>query len=279
MSGEEGAIRPSLHNVVATCDLCAKLDLRKIGVLARNTEYTNTRSRESLVMRILRPPELRCTATVFSSGKLRVMGTRSVESARTAARRIARSIQRAGQEVRFTGFTIQTVMASCDVRFPIHLERLKHVYQFHCTYEPEVNSSLVYRVLDGVVLNIFATGKIMITKARSEEDVQRAFDDMYPVLLKFRKQKHETTADDLKDSSSPIKVSEELRRASGRANGLSRGRGRGRGKRAAEEASKSPPSKKQVKQEPINKKPPSLESDDEALGSDDDDDELMALVE
>lgn len=38
-----------------------------------------------------------------------------------------------------------------------------------------------------IVLLIFASGKIVLTGAKNKEDIKNAFDNIYPVLKKFRK--------------------------------------------------------------------------------------------
>merc|ERR1711916_26960 len=46
----------------------------------------------------------------------------------------------------------------------------------------------IFKMLDPkVVLLIFVSGKVVLTGARSREDIYRAFEDIYPVLQQFRK--------------------------------------------------------------------------------------------
>eukprot|EP00493_Phyllostaurus_siculus_P009358 UN09476 len=63
-------------------------------------------------MRIRNP---KTTALIFSSGKVVVTGARSEQLAKQAGRN-ARIIQRTGYEnVKWTDFKVQNVVASCDV--------------------------------------------------------------------------------------------------------------------------------------------------------------------
>lgn len=57
-------IVPDLQNVVATCNLGRKLDLKHIAQHARNAEY-NPKRFAAVIMRIREP---KTTALVFSSG-------------------------------------------------------------------------------------------------------------------------------------------------------------------------------------------------------------------
>lgn len=53
----------------------------------------------------------------------------SEESAKLAARKYARIIQKLGFEAKFLDFKIQNMVGSCDVRFPIRLEGLVLTHQ------------------------------------------------------------------------------------------------------------------------------------------------------
>ena len=62
---DEGAMRPVLQNIVATCNLAVELDLKVIALHARNAEY-NPKRFAAVIMRIRDP---KTTALIFKSGK------------------------------------------------------------------------------------------------------------------------------------------------------------------------------------------------------------------
>jgi Transcription factor TFIID (or TATA-binding protein, TBP) len=93
-----------------------------------------------------------------------------------------------GYAVTFKEFTVQNMVASCSVNFPIRLEGLAVRFDIFCNYEPEVFPGLVFRMRNPtVVLLIFVTGKIVITGAKKVEQIYQAFDNVYAVLQDFRK--------------------------------------------------------------------------------------------
>lgn len=93
-----------------------------------------------------------------------------------------------GYAVTFKQFTVQNMVASCSVNFPIRLEGLAVRFDIFCNYEPEVFPGLVFRMRNPtVVLLIFVTGKIVITGAKKVEQIYQAFDNVYAVLQDFRK--------------------------------------------------------------------------------------------
>ncbi|ERN07033.1 hypothetical protein AMTR_s00019p00019110, partial [Amborella trichopoda] len=64
-------------------------------------------------------------------------------------------------------FKIQNIVGSCDVKFPIKLERLCHFHDGFSRYEPELFPGLIYRMAQPkLVILIFASGKIVISGAK-----------------------------------------------------------------------------------------------------------------
>ena len=178
------SITPILQNIVATVNLCCKLDLRKIAQGARNAEY-NPKRFAAVIMRIREP---RTTALVFSSGKLVITGARSEDGAKLAARKYARVIQKLSFPAKFAEFKIQNMVGSCDVKFPIRLEGLMLMHGQFCSYEPELFPGLIYRMVKPrIVLLIFVSGKVVITGAKTREEIYQGFNNIYPILKSFKK--------------------------------------------------------------------------------------------
>ncbi|ODN77059.1 TATA-box-binding protein [Cryptococcus amylolentus CBS 6039] len=175
---------PTLQNIVATVNLDCRLDLKTIALHARNAEY-NPRRFAAVVMRIRDP---RTTALIFASGKMVVTGAKSEDDSRLASRKYARIIQKLGFDAKFAEFKIQNMVGSCDVKFPIRLEGLAFSHGAFSSYEPELFPGLIYRMLKPkVVILIFVSGKIVLTGAKVREEIYMAFNQIYSVLLEFRK--------------------------------------------------------------------------------------------
>ncbi|KAI1719342.1 transcription factor TFIID (or TATA-binding protein, TBP) domain-containing protein [Ditylenchus destructor] len=175
---------PTIQNIVATCNLGIMLDLKHLALHARNAEY-NPKRFAAVIMRIREP---RTTALIFSSGKMVITGAKSEESCRLSARKYARIVQKLGFTVKFMDFKLQNIVGSVDVRFAIHLEALFVTHNQFSTYEPELFPGLIYRMVNPrVVLLIFVSGKIVITGAKTRENVYEAFRQIYPVIKSFKK--------------------------------------------------------------------------------------------
>lgn len=178
-------IVPVIQNVVATTNLGVQLELKRIALRARNAEY-NPKRFAAVIMRIREP---KTTALIFSSGKIVVTGAKSEKESQRASRKYAKIVFKLGYDkAKFTEFTVQNIVASCDVNFPVRLEGLAHTHNNFCSYEPELFPGLIYRMMKPkIVLLIFVSGKVVLTGAKVRQEIYDAFDNIYPVLQLFRK--------------------------------------------------------------------------------------------
>lgn len=170
----------------STANLGVRLDLKKIALKCRNTEY-NPRRFGAVIMRLRDP---RATALIFASGKICITGVKSAHNATLACTKFAYIIERVGFKPKeFMDFKVQNIVGTADVGFPIRLEGLVYAHSAFASYEPELFPGLIYRLVNPrVVFLIFVSGKVVITGAKKETDLSSAFSKLYPVLLEFRKQ-------------------------------------------------------------------------------------------
>ena len=127
---------------------------------------------------------------VFSSGKVVCTGAKSESASKTAAKKYAKSIQHIGYDVKFKDFAIQNIVAKCDVKFVINIEKIFHDHSNFCSYEPEIFPGLIYKMLvPKVVLLVFVSGKVVLTGAKTRDQIYEAFEKIYPTLKQFEKKK------------------------------------------------------------------------------------------
>jgi len=145
---------------------------------------------------IIRIRDPKTTALIFSSGKMVITGAKSEEKSETAAKMYAKMIKKVGNPtVKLSEFKIQNIVGSCDVKFPISLESLSSEHTIYSTYEPELFPGLIYRMhVPKIVLLIFASGKIVLTGAKTRKDIEVAFEAIYNVLNKFKKKNKPLTS-------------------------------------------------------------------------------------
>jgi transcription initiation factor TFIID TATA-box-binding protein len=133
-----------------------------------------------LVFRLKRPK----TATlIFNSGKMVCTGAKSEKESKRAVMKVIRELKKSG--IIIIGkpeLKIQNIVASGNLAGLIDLER--SAYSLGRTmYEPEQFPGLIYRMdLPKVVILLFASGKLVCTGAKKEEDVYEAVTKLHETL-------------------------------------------------------------------------------------------------
>ncbi|KEH34617.1 TATA-box-binding protein [Medicago truncatula] len=167
LQNHPSGIAPTIINIVSTVNLDCKLDLQSIKLQAPTAEY-NPQRHPAVVMRI-RAPESK--AQINSFGMM-----------------YAAIIRKMGFPTKFKDFKIQEIVGSCDVKFPIHLERLANSHAACSSYNPVLFPWLIYEMKQPkIVLYIFNSGKIHLKGTKSRDEIFTAFEKIYPVLTEFRK--------------------------------------------------------------------------------------------
>ena len=183
---------PQTKNVVATLDVLCRLDLKEIVTKSRNSEY-NPKRFAAVIMRIREP---KSTALIFSSGKLVITGAKTVADALISTRKYVRILQKLEFPAKWGQWKIVNVVGCCGLGFPVRLESLAHFNSSCCSYEPELFPGLIYRVKKPkVTMLIFVSGKIIVTGAKSKDEIDNSFKKVWPILLKFKKEHHIADSD------------------------------------------------------------------------------------
>ena len=159
----------------------------EIGRNGRNVEYKPKRF-AAAIMRIRNP---KTTALIFRSGKMVCTGAKSEQDSLIAAKNYAKKLKKIGnKQVKLDDFKIQNIVASHDVKFAIKLESLLLKSEeggIKCRYEPELFPGLIFRMnTPSVVLLIFASGKIVLTGAKTREEIFQSYEKILPVLKMHR---------------------------------------------------------------------------------------------
>lgn len=175
---------PKVSNIVAGANFNCRFDLRHVALCARNTHY-NAKRFPACIIRMRSPA---ATATIFESGRVQILGTKSVADARLACRKVGRMLQKLGYQPRMEGFAVHNVVANADTRMLIRLEGLAADQPEFASYEPELFPGLVYQVMEPKVkVIVFAKGKLIFVGAKKEEHIREAARLIYPMLLTYRR--------------------------------------------------------------------------------------------
>jgi len=169
----------NIENVVASATLRQTIDLNAVVKNFPSVEYRPEQF-PGLVFRLKKPK----TATlIFNSGKMVCTGAKSENQAKKAVRRVVRELKNNG--IFITGkveIQVQNIVASASLGGKIDLE--KSAFTLGRTmYEPEQFPGLIYRMGEPkVVILLFASGKLVCTGAKKEEEVYTAVNKLHQNL-------------------------------------------------------------------------------------------------
>ncbi len=168
-----------IENVVASATLNQKVDLNAVVKGYPGVEYRPEQF-PGLVFRLKRPK----TATlIFNSGKMVCTGAKSEKEARRAVKKVIKELKKGGIIIiSKPELKIQNIVASASLGGMIDLE--KSAYNLGRTmYEPEQFPGLIYRMDEPkVVILLFASGKLVCTGAKQEQDVYDAVHKLHGIL-------------------------------------------------------------------------------------------------
>ena len=203
--GNENKITPIIQNIVSTVELNCNLNLNEIALQLKNTYY-NPKRFTGLIMRIKEP---KTTALIFPNGNLVCLGAKNEEVSKKACRTFAKMIKSLNYPIsnkNKMNFKIRNIVSSSNVNFKIPLMKLYiHMKKkkYRVTYEPECFPGLIYR-LDAkekikdnnekklnIVFLIFSSGKMVITGAKSCNQIYDSFDEVFQLLCQFKNELNE----------------------------------------------------------------------------------------
>jgi transcription initiation factor TFIID TATA-box-binding protein len=169
----------NIVNVVASATLNQKVDLNAVVKSYPGVEYRPEQF-PGLVFRLKRPK----TATlIFNSGKMVCTGAKSEKEARRAVMKVVKELKKGGIIIiSKPELKIQNIVASASLGGMIDLEKAPYTLG-KTMYEPEQFPGLIYRMDEPkVVILLFASGKLVCTGAKKEQDVYDAVRKLHKIL-------------------------------------------------------------------------------------------------
>ena len=168
-----------IQNVVSAATLNQKVDLNAVVKGYPGVEYRPEQF-PGLVFRLKRPK----TATlIFNSGKMVCTGAKSEKESRRAVMTVVKELKKSGIIIiSRPDLKVVNIVASASLGGNVDLE--KAVTTLGKTmYEPEQFPGLIYRMDEPkVVILIFASGNLVCTGARREQDVYDAVHKLHERL-------------------------------------------------------------------------------------------------
>ena len=169
----------TIQNVVATATLNQKVDLNAVVKSYPGVEYRPEQF-PGLVFRLKRPK----TATlIFSSGKMVCTGAKSGKESRSAIMKVVKELKKDGIIiVSNPDLKVVNIVASASLGGKVDLEKAVSTLR-KAMYEPEQFPGLICRMDEPkVVMLVFASGSLVCTGAKKEQDVYDTVHKLHVIL-------------------------------------------------------------------------------------------------
>jgi transcription initiation factor TFIID TATA-box-binding protein len=160
----------NVENVVATTFLNQELNLKKIIKAFSQCKYDPTKFPGA----VIRQENPRCVILIFKSGSIVCTGTKSIDNAELAIKRFVLKLEKISKSKSLltSEIKIENMVASCNLQDKIHLEQAARKLP-RSMYEPEQFPGIIHRHSHpNTVLLIFASGRLVCTGAKSNEDIR-----------------------------------------------------------------------------------------------------------
>ncbi len=168
-----------VQNVVASATLSQRVDLNSVLKSHPGAEYRPEQF-PGLVFRLKRP---KMATLIFSSGKMVCTGAKSEKEARRAVMTVVKELKKGGIIIiSKPELKIQNIVASVSLGGKVDLEQAVGKL-VKTMYEPEQFPGLIYRMDEPkAVILIFASGNLVCTGAKKEQDVYDAVEKLHTSL-------------------------------------------------------------------------------------------------
>jgi transcription initiation factor TFIID TATA-box-binding protein len=169
----------NIQNVVASAILNQKIDLNAVVNSHPDAEYRPDLF-PGLVFRLKRP---KTSTLIFGTGKMICTGAKSGKESRRAIMKVAEKLKKGGLIVLSKpDWKVVNIVASASLGGKVDLEKAVTTLR-KTMYEPEQFPGLVYRMDEPkVVMLIFASGSLVCTGAKQEQDVYDAVHKLHVIL-------------------------------------------------------------------------------------------------
>lgn len=180
-----------VHNMVSTSVVTGSempINLSQLAMLLPCSTYDRKRF-AAITIRIDNP---RCTALLFTSGKLVITGVKSWYECLLASLCIGCLISRLFVHAKYhiINCDVQNIVAHSEIKLqPGQILNIQQMYEsmaMECTYQRNMFPGLIYRGKGApVVLLCFYSGKVVLTGGKTIRDIQWGWSMLWKVVRKF----------------------------------------------------------------------------------------------
>ena len=188
---------PEINNIIISANLGNNLFLNNIALKLKNVDYNLNKSSNLT----LKAKNCKIIATIFSNGKMICSGAKNEKESKASCVKYAKIIKKIENNVDLKDLKIQNMVATFDVRFKINLDKLfKEINTLinnskkfgnnynYCKYNKNEYPGLVFYMNDSKInFVVYETGKVVLSGAKSRNEINDVFKNIYPLLIESKK--------------------------------------------------------------------------------------------
>ena len=168
-------------NVVATAALDRTMDIESLPELFPHEAVHDEEIYGGRVA-YFKSEVMQGKVTIFPSGKMISVGTRSIEEARREMNLVAEALK-AGLN---TEPRVRNIVATADLGHNVDLERISSIREIGAVYEPEQFPSAIIKMPlaedKTASILLFASGKLVCVGLKNLEDIQAAIEQLLALI-------------------------------------------------------------------------------------------------
>ncbi len=189
-------IKSSINFVNSSVILNCPLNL--VDILSKNQNISEYQKAYNRIKMLIKEPKIYTfiygKGKKGRNGKIVCIGAKSEKESKMGCIQCANIIKKCGYNVNIEekDIKINNIAASCNVNFKINLLELSKKVsdlKYYAFYEPEIFPGLVCRFKNkkgGLFARIFNEGKLNISGAKTEKEINKTFDELYSYLKDAR---------------------------------------------------------------------------------------------
>ena len=177
---------PKIQSITSILNLDCSLNIKTLSQKIKRSEL----SQNNKTLLVIKSKDNNIINNLYQNGKLISIGAKSEKEAKLNCIKITKLIKKFGYEANFKDYKIQNIVANYEINFGLNLNKLyKNICECiglnkYCKYDKNIFPGLILYIND-INVTIFETGKIIISGAKNKKDIEKIFEEIYPLLKKF----------------------------------------------------------------------------------------------
>lgn len=166
-----------VQNMTVSASLSCTPDLKKIANMYNKQARYNPQKFSGVIVRLQKP---KCSMTFHKTGKVVVLGAKSLRQAKRILQKASQMVSECGFNTALIGVTVHNIVVSGALPFKLNASILKKWNPMCISYEPELFPGIHYRVSNSrICVTMFCSGKWYACGAKTTAEIDNIVIPLY----------------------------------------------------------------------------------------------------